>query len=374
MLKKMKSRRKGQSWLTWVILIAAGASAAIVTILVLEPLIQTRAATQPADRTTPRIRAVTPPPPPPPPFHGLVYPTPQDKLLSHDGTGVFQPTASGRAESGRYGSVRTGKFHEGIDIAATQRDRRSRPLDPVRAVAAGVVGHVSRAPGNSNYGIYVVLIHDDPIGEVYTLYAHLAEATAGLSAGQRVEAGQVLGRMGSTPASIIPVSRGHLHFEMGLIANSRFRQWFLGKRLKPDHGIYNGWNLLAIDPLGVFAAHRLDNNFSFREHIRSLPKAFEMAVATPAQLDFFRRYPSLWEGEAFSNGVMVICCTANGVPLSGRNATEKEGSALAGKKACVLSVDTEALGANGLHIITRDGKNGWKPGKNSGQWLEILTY
>ena len=57
----------------------------------------------------------------------------------------------------------------------------------------GGSAYVNRRAGNSNYGIYVVLAHDEPaLGEVYTLYAHLARVESGLHAGQPVEAGQVL--------------------------------------------------------------------------------------------------------------------------------------------------------------------------------------
>lgn len=371
-LQNKDSGKRGQPLVPWPLLAVAAAAVVGVVVLVLQPWVQPQRPPRAAPLVLrPKVAA---PPPAVPPFHRLVYPTPQTNLLSHDGTRIFQPTVSGRPESGRYGSVRPGRFHEGIDIAATSRDRRSRPLDPVCAVAPGIVGHINRIAGNSNYGIYIVLIHDDPIGQVYTLYAHLSEVSTGLAVGQRIEAGSVIGRMGNTPSSIIPVARSHLHFEIGLIANSRFQEWFIRRRLKPDHGTYNGWNLLAIDPLGVFAAQRLDPEFSLRAHISSVPHAFEMVVTTPKQLDFFRRYPSLWAGPAFTNGAVVLACTANGVPLTGRSATAEEKNSLRGKRALVLKVDGDALGANGLHLVERDGRNGWKPGINSDHWLDILTY
>ncbi|MEI6807908.1 MAG: M23 family metallopeptidase, partial [bacterium] len=288
-LQQRENNKPGRPGNQWYLVAAAGAVAVIapvvVAVLVFRPW-------QPPPKlpqiTLPVQKLLVSPPPPPPVsvFHTMVYPTPQTNLLAAGNMGFLQPTASGRPESGGYGSVRPGKFHEGIDIAATKRGRAGRPLDPVKAVARGMVGHINRIAGNSNYGIYIVLVHDDKMGEVYTLYAHLSEVAPGLSVGQQIEAETVLGTMGNTPVSIIPTQRAHLHFEIGLIANSRFREWFLGRRLKPDHGTYNGWNLMAIDPLAVFARHQSDSDFSFRDHLRTIPLAFEMVVATSRQLDF----------------------------------------------------------------------------------------
>lgn len=368
--RRRKAGDRGRSAHLWYILVTA--IVVIAALLVLQPW-----------DASPRRPEAPPPgpkaplaivPSPPPPFRDTVYPTPQTDLLDRNARRVLQPTASGRPESGAYGSVRPGKFHEGIDIAATRRDWVGRPRDPVLAVARGTVGYVNRFPGNSNYGIYIVLIHDDPLGAVYTLYAHLAEVSTGLNIGQEVNAGTLLGKMGSTPVSIIPRARGHLHFEIGLIANSRFREWFLGKRLKPDHGLYNGWNLMGIDPLGFFAAHQRDPDVSFRDHLRSIPRAFEMVLATQKQLDFFQRYPQLWEGPEFSGGPIVIACSENGVPLEGRNASEEEKTSLAGSKAFVLKADAAVLGANGYHLVERNRKEGWVPGSHAQLWLDILAY
>lgn len=360
----------------WYLVAAAGAVAVIapvtVALLVFRP---SQPPPRPTETRPPVQKTIPAPRPPPVPmFHTIVCPTPQTNLLNAGNTGFLQPTASGRPGSGGYGSVRPGRFHEGIDIAATRRDRAGRPLDPVKAIARGMVGHINRIAGNSNYGIYIVIVHDDKIGQVYTLYAHLSEVAHGLSVGQQVEADTVLGIMGNTPTSIIPRQRAHLHFEIGLIANSRFREWFLSRRLTPDHGLYNGWNLMAIDPLAVFARHQSDADFSFRDHLRTIPLAFEMVVATSKQLDFFRRYPQLWDGTDFNGGPVVISCSENGVPIAGRNASEEERNSLASNKAVVLKADEKALGANGDHLVTRNGKDGWKPGSHAQQWLDILTY
>ena len=138
------------------------------------------------------------PPPVRSPWSNLVPPTAQTRLLDAGAAGVFLPTTPQRPESALFGSVRTGargaaQFHEGVDIAPTRRDRHGEPLDEVCAVADGLVGYINRIGGNSNYGQYVVVLHRDPLGEVYTLYAHLAAIASGLQPGQPIRAGQPLG-------------------------------------------------------------------------------------------------------------------------------------------------------------------------------------
>ena len=67
--------------------------------------------------------------------------------------------------------------------------------------------------------------------------------------GQAVKAGDRLGRMGNTPEGTIPVARSHVHLEIGVICSPRFDRWFHAKKLKPNHGLYNGMNLLGFNPL-----------------------------------------------------------------------------------------------------------------------------
>ncbi|WP_327252225.1 peptidoglycan DD-metalloendopeptidase family protein [Streptomyces sp. NBC_01244] len=86
-------------------------------------------------------------------------------------------------------------YHTGIDFAVSTGT-------PVRAAAAGTV--VSSG-WQGAYGNAVVIKHDD--GR-YTLSAHLSSATA--SEGERVSAGEQIGRSGNTGNSTGP----HLHFEV----------------------------------------------------------------------------------------------------------------------------------------------------------------
>ena len=100
-------------------------------------------------------------------------------------TQPFRPTAT------EAGSVDTG-----IDIAAPSGT-------PIRAAAAGVVKSLDKAEGG--YGWKLVLDHGD---ELYTWYAHLSAFA--VAVGDRVEAGQTIGAVGTTGLSTGP----HLHFEV----------------------------------------------------------------------------------------------------------------------------------------------------------------
>ena len=264
-------------------------------------------------------------------------------------------------------------FHEGIDIAALQRDRSGRPLDKAYAVADGVVGYINRVAGKSNYGKYVVLLHHDPVGEVYTLYGHLAEVEKHLSVGQNVSPGQVLGQMGNTSSAGIPMERAHLHFEIGLICNAHFAEWYRAKKLKPDHGNFNGHNFFGANPRDAFADRRQNPDFTFQSHLALLPTAFEVILAASKRPEFFDRYPSLWQGPEFDGGPMVVDCTENGLPLKGRRATDSERAMLGGQRSAVLMADEKVLGRNGCRLVVNTPR-GWKIGQSGVQWLEVLEY
>ena len=329
----------------------------------------------------PTPAAAVPQAQPPPPVH-FGFPTPQTRLLETNSAEVYMPTASGHLESSQHGSVRTAQigsaclpsFHEGIDIAPTSRDRHGRPLDDVRAAAAGTVAHLSKQPGNSNYGRYIVLLHPDPVGTIYTLYAHLAEVDAGLRVGAPIAEGARLGRMGNTPESIIPVARSHTHFELGVICNPHFDRWFHAKKLTPDHGLYNGMNLFAVQPLAPYRAQAGGRAFTMKEFLQSLPPTFEIVLSTTRPLGFFSLYPELWEGAASRGAAVVLAVSETGIPLRGRAATPEETARLKGRvRACVLRVDEAALGRNGKRLVVRDA-GAWRLGKNGENWLELLTF
>src|SRR6266513_3656001 len=106
----------------------------------------------------------------------LALPTDNDAIFRGGGPEFYQyiereyqGVKSTPWEGGQYGFVRDPvetpagiiftRFHEGIDIRPLQRDESGEPLDPVRAIAAGLVVHTNLVPGFSNYGKYVVVEH-----------------------------------------------------------------------------------------------------------------------------------------------------------------------------------------------------------------------
>ena len=86
-------------------------------------------------------------------------------------------------------------FHHGIDLEVPEGTD----------IYASCPGRVIVAGRHSGYGLYVVIAHNNGY---HTLYAHLSEL--GVSRGQFVEGGQVIGRSGNTGSSTGP----HLHFEI----------------------------------------------------------------------------------------------------------------------------------------------------------------
>lgn len=94
----------------------------------------------------------------------------------------------------------TKRMHNGVDMNASQGD-------PIRAAKAGTVILASVKGG---YGNTVMIDHG---GGMVTLYAH--QSKIGVSVGQKVAAGTVIGYIGSTGDSTGP----HLHFEVRINGN-----------------------------------------------------------------------------------------------------------------------------------------------------------
>ncbi|HND61070.1 MAG TPA: M23 family metallopeptidase [Opitutaceae bacterium] len=209
----------------------------------------------------------------------------------------LQHAGSGDPESGGFGGVRSGgsQFHEGIDIRCLNRDRRGEPTDPVMAAMDGVVRHINAVAGDSNYGRYIVLEHPDETPCVYTLYAHLARLAPGLREGARVTRGQVLGLMGHSSSGKIPRDRAHLHFEIGVMATRDFQSWYNSRKFGSpnEQGLWNGMNLMGIDPLDFLDQWRSRKVNTFEEYLAHLEPAVRIRLATTRVPDFVLRYPAL---------------------------------------------------------------------------------
>ena len=137
--------------------------------------------------------SITDPPPPPPPEPIAV---PQFTVAYSNVTGrlAVWPASGGVNDGFGY---RGSEFHGGIDIMAGYGQ-------PIIAASSGVVRAVSQDGG---WGQYVQIDHG---GGITTLYSHLITGSQVVSAGQTVEAGQMIGSVGDTGY----VTVAHLHFEV----------------------------------------------------------------------------------------------------------------------------------------------------------------
>jgi murein DD-endopeptidase MepM/ murein hydrolase activator NlpD len=230
----------------------------------------------------------------------IVWPTPNTAFFDGKPVEAFiQPTASGIVESGLYGGVRNGgiRFHEGIDLSPLMRDRQGEPADPVFAVMPGVVRHVSATPGNSSYGRYIVIEHPGETPAVCTLYAHLRAIEPGLEAGAEVARGRRIATMGrSSSVLAIPKARAHLHFEIGVWLTRDFQRWYDAQKFgSPNkHGIWNGLNLMGLDPLDFYQRLRAGGVADFQDYFRRMQPAVRLRIASGSRApDFVERYPAL---------------------------------------------------------------------------------
>jgi hypothetical protein len=228
----------------------------------------------------------------------LIWPTPNSAFQKGQPIETFiQATASGVPESGLFGCVRNGggRFHEGLDLFPVDRDQRGEPTDEVYAVLPGRIVHVSKTAGHSSYGRYIVVEHYQQVPAFHTLYAHLASIGEGIMVGARVDSGAKLGIMGRSASYSIPRSRAHLHFEMGFRLTNDFQGWYGRQKFgsKNHHGMWNGMNLVSIDPLDFYESIRQGQVSNLYEYLKLIPAIARIRVQTADVPDFVKAYPAL---------------------------------------------------------------------------------
>ncbi len=309
------------------------------------------------------------------------WPTPNAAYFEGKPLADFiQPTASGEIESGLFGCRRSGgaQFHEALDLKPIRRDRQGEPVDPVFAVLNGLVRYIGRAPGNSNYGRYIVLEHSDVEPAIYTLYAHLAAITPDLEVGHTITKGQVLGTMGrSSSEQAIPKQRAHLHFEMGVLLSRDFQSWFDWKKFggQNHQGIYNGMNLMGFDPLDFYNAFRARRVDTFRAYFAQMQTAVRLRIATRRIPDYVTRYPSLLTkplpvGELV--GGWELCVNEMGLPFSLTPLTPMEAMSLAPDEVRVLGVDEAILKSHRCKSLVFSKRGGWAIGRDLQEVLQLV--
>lgn len=227
------------------------------------------------------------------------WPTPNTAFAEGRALSAFiQPTSSGLLESGLFGCVRNGgtRFHEGIDLFPIRHDSSGEAVDAIYAILPGRVVHVSGTSGHSSYGRYVVVAHQQASLQFYSLYAHLASIHAAIKPGDSVSAGSVLGVMGRSAAGYrIPQSRAHLHFELALKLSDQFQAWYDRQRFGSQnrHGIWNGMNLIGVDPLEFFQQCRLGKVADFGSYLQQKKVVARIRVVTSQIPNFVRNHPTL---------------------------------------------------------------------------------
>jgi murein DD-endopeptidase MepM/ murein hydrolase activator NlpD len=107
---------------------------------------------------------------------------------------ILAPRVSSKYGKRVHPILKYSRHHSGVDLAVP-------PNSHVRSVAGGTVIY---ADTHGGFGKLVTVLHADGYS---SLYAHLDEIR--VNAGQKIEAGQVIGRVGDTGRASGP----HLHFE-----------------------------------------------------------------------------------------------------------------------------------------------------------------
>ena len=283
----------------------------------------------------------------------------------------IQATVSGDPESGTFGCVRSGgnQFHEGLDIKALHRDRYGEPTDLISAAMAGVIRYVNPRPGDSNYGRYIVIEHPDLVPAVYTLYAHLARIEPGIRPGVSVQAGQVIGLMGRSEGSLaIPKERAHMHFEIGLRVCDNFDAWYRlrGFGSPNDHGVWNGMNLMGIDPLDFLRQWRTRRVDDFQQYFDARRAVVRVRVVTDRVPDFIQRYPSLLR-KPISVGLGLVGgwevdCDSTGLPFGWTPLTQAEVAGQRPNSVQVLSVDSASVHAFRCKSLVKMRHGAYEPG------------
>jgi murein DD-endopeptidase MepM/ murein hydrolase activator NlpD len=144
------------------------------------------------------------------------YDTAIDELRARD---LFLPVEGVEASALRdtFYDSRNGRAHEAIDIMAPRET-------PVRSVEDGRVARIfsSKAGGLT---LYVF----DPTETFCYYYAHLERYANGLTEGQAIERGQVLGYVGTTGNA--PENAPHLHFAIFRLTPEK--RWWQGEPVNP---------------------------------------------------------------------------------------------------------------------------------------------
>jgi peptidoglycan LD-endopeptidase LytH len=309
----------------------------------------------------------------------VTWPIADDSFMQNKPIEDFiQATASGDATSGLYGNTRNNgaRFHEGIDIKAQKRDSKGRPMDVVFSILPGMVAYANSDPSKSSYGRYVVVEHIDEDVAVYSLYAHLSSIDPNTKRGVMLASGSPIGIMGNSSTTGIPLSRAHVHLEIGLRLTDRFQSWYDKQKfgIPNDHGVWNGMNVCGFDPLEFYKYVRSGKGGDMSAYIHSLPVAITIRVDTQIIPDLARRYPRLLEKPIPSSGVGAweMKFTRFGFPVSlspvERILDQKNDKF----SVSIIDCEKELVTSHGGRNLVDQGKQGLRIGNDMKQSLELI--
>jgi peptidoglycan LD-endopeptidase LytH len=300
----------------------------------------------------------------------ISWPTPNRAWEQGKGIEAWaQPTVSGDPESGLFGCVRSGgsQFHEGLDLKPVGRDARGEPTDRIFAAMDGIVRYVSNRPGESNYGRYIVVEHPEQSPAVFTLYAHLAKIGPGVAAGVAVKRGQTIGIMGhSASGGGIPKERSHVHFEIGLMMTTQFASWYATRQFGSpnEHGLWNGMNLMGIDPQDFLRQWRAGKVDNFQQYFDAMRRVVRVRVVTSRTPDFIQRYPALLRKPlpmGFVSG-WEIECNATGLPFAWTPLTPADVAGLKPGTVQIVTVESALVSAYRCKSLVKTRGTGYVPG------------
>lgn len=235
----------------------------------------------------------------------LILPTSNDHLLQGDLPAFYQYTdrnfeghRSRPWQGGQYGFVRNARrtsvgivytrFHEGLDIRALYRDGRDEPLDTVRVIDDGYVVYANDNARQSSYGRYIVVEHWWSGSPFYSLYAHLNRVD--VESGMRVTQGDEIGRLGYTGRGINR-RRAHLHFEINMLLNRNFQDWYDNNYRSPNrHDVFNGINLAGIDAAALYEALEEDPTLTIDAFLTQQTPIYTVSVPLEDVPDLIDRY------------------------------------------------------------------------------------
>ena len=316
----------------------------------------------------------------------LVLPTDNDAIFRGEGSEFYQyiernykGVKSTPWEGGRYGFVRNpvetasglmfSRLHEGIDIRPLQRDASGASIDPVRAIASGVVVHTNHVPGYSNYGKYVVIEHNFDGCKYYSLYGHLSSMA--VHKGQRVQQRDQLGVMGHTGEGLNQ-ARAHVHLELNLMLSRHFESWHdtFFKNDPNRNGLYNGLNLAGLDIARLYLALQKQPALTIPEFLSAEQTLYRVLLPASRHFDLKKFYPWMVREKAdVETASWEVSFNRAGVPLkiqsSAKPVSEPELSYLkpGGIDARVLTNERVA-GRGGSAHLTEKGK----------QFMRLLVF